>query len=272
VLSIAAISVLLLPVTAFVLLGHADPAGWIPRPSVKRVEFLIYSLLGGDNISGARVYEYPALAVATIAFVASVRRTQGWRYALVVSGALLPIVLVLAVSLIKPFFVDKYLVEGLPFAVLLLAVGLAYLRPRVLSLGVTIYLLAFSTHALLAYYRTSDKDDWRAATRYILASAKPGDGVVLFPHYESAPFDYYRASIDTTGGTAPAVAQLADVIPALQQHFRRVWSVYNPNGVADPDSPDSLSHRFPVLSDSQFPGIRVTLYDTRRTLPDTTRR
>jgi hypothetical protein len=177
---------------------------------------------------------------------------------------------VLAVSLVKPIFVDKYLVECLPFAVLLLAVGLDYLRPRALSLGVTIYLLALSTHALLAYYRTSDKDDWRAATRYIFASAKPGDGVVLFPHYELAPFDYYRTSIDTTN-IAPPVADLAEGIPALQQHFSRVWSVYSPNGVADRDSPDALSRRFPVLSASQFPGIRVTLYDTRRSLPDTTR-
>jgi uncharacterized membrane protein len=275
-LSIAAICVLLLPVAAFVLLGHADPAGWIPHPSVKRVEFLIYSLLGGDNSPGARVYEYPVLVVAIFASAASVRtawranrrETQGWRYALVVCGAILPIVLVLAVSLIKPFFVDKYLVECLPFVVLLLAVGLDHVRPRALSLGATIYILALSAHALATYYRKSDKDDWRAATRYILASAKPEDGVVLFPHYESAPFDYYRASLDTTA-TAPAVADLAGGIPALQQHFSRVWSVYSPNGIADRDSPDSLSRRFPVLGDSQFVGIRVTLYDTRGALPDT---
>ena len=271
-LSAMAICILLIPVAAFVVLGHADPATWIPQPSVRRVEFLIYSLLGGDNSSGARVYAYPAYAAAILASGArvraawqpDVRATQAWRYALVVGGAALPILLVLAVSIIKPIFVDKYLIECLPFVVLFLAVGLSRL-PRALSFGAMILILALSTHALSAYYGDSDKDDWRAATRYVLASARPEDGVLFIPAYAVAPFDYYRALADLPSG-APRVADLAEGTDVLQRRFSRVWRIYTPNGVDGGDSGDSLTLRYPVVADRQFVGIRVTLYDTGRSV------
>jgi 4-amino-4-deoxy-L-arabinose transferase-like glycosyltransferase len=269
-LSIAGMCILLVPLAAFVLLGRADPAGWIPNPNVERVEFLIYSLLGGDNSSGARVFAYPAYAAAIVASGASVRATwrvnrreqDAWQYGLVATCAILPILVVLAVSLIKPIFVDKYLIECLPFAVLLLAVGLERLRPRALSLGALLFILGISTHALVGYYRQSDKDDWRAATRYVLASARAGDAALFFPSYVVAPFDYYRASADTTA-SALAIITLEQGRTANRDHNGRLWALFNQDGDAGTAVRDSLSEHYRTLSDRQFTGVRVVLYDTR---------
>ena len=277
-LSVVAIGVLLLPLAAFVLLGHADPATWIPAPSWKRVEYLVYSLLGGDNTHGARIVAWPVYAAVLIAAAASARdawRAHGrgheaWHYALVLSGAALPIVLVLAVSIIKPIFVDKYLAECLPFVVLLVAVGVERIRPRALSVGALLLLLAISAHALVGYYRSSGKDDWRAATRYILDSAQEGDAALFFPRFGVDPFEYYRVQRDSSAHEVrvifPGTLGQDDVgaaISSVQHRYGRLWAVFNEDGDAGAAVRDSLRRRYRVESDRQFTGVRVVLYDTR---------
>ena len=277
-LSAVAIGILLVPLAAFVLLGHADPAGWIPTPSWKRVEYLVYSLLGGDNRHGARIVAWPVYVVVLIAAAASARAAwrvrahehEAWHYALAVSGAALPIVLVLAASIIKPIFVDKYLMECLPFAVLLVAVGVERLRPRALRFGALLVLVAISAHALTGYYRGSDKDDWRAATRYVLDSAQDGDALMFFPRYGVDPFEYYRVQRGSSAREPsviyPGVFGEGDVgaaITGVQHRYERLWAVFNQDGDEGAAVRDSLRSRYRVESDRQFTGVRVVLYDTR---------
>jgi hypothetical protein len=275
---VVAIVVLLLPLAAFVLLGHADPAGWIPAPSWKRVEYLVYSLLGGDNSHGARILAWPVYAVVLFAAAMSAgaawrmhgHEPRGWHHTLVVCGAALPIVLVLAASIIKPIFVDKYLMECLPFVVLLLAVGVERIRPRALSVGVLLMLLAVSAHALVLYYRSSDKDDWRAATRYVLHSAHDGDAALFFPRFGIDPFRYYLARRDSSARGVSVVypgtfgeGDVNKAISGVQHRYDRLWAVFNQDGDAGAVVRDSLSRRYRVESDRQFTGVRVVLYDTR---------
>jgi mannosyltransferase len=279
-LSAFAIGVLLVPLAAFVLLGHADPAEWIPTPSWKRVEFLVYSLLGGDNTHGARIFAWPVYAAVLIAAAASTRDAwrmregerarEAWHYTLVVSGAALPILLVLVASIFKPIFVDKYLMECLPFVVLLVAVGVERVRPRALSLGATILLLTISAHALVGYYRSSDKDDWRSATRYVLDSSRAGDAVLFYPSYAVAPFDYYRALRDSSAHDIRVVypgtfgeGDVGAAVSGVQHRYDRLWAVFNQDGDSGAVVRDSLGRRYRVESDSQFTGVRVVLYDTR---------
>ncbi len=278
VLSAAAIGILLVPLAAFVLLGHADPAGWIAQPNSRSVGHLVYSLLGGEKRAGARPLAYAAYAVALVASGAAARAAwrgrrhdpSAWHYALVIAGATLPIIHVLAASIVKPIFVDKYLIECLPFTVLLLAVGLDRLRPRALSLGTSIVILALSARGVVGYYRRPDKADWRAATHYVLDSARSGDAALFFPRYMVAPFDYYRASLHTTANAVAVVypgelgsGDVADALSHLPHRYGRLWAVFNQDGDSGAVVRDSLLRRYPVVSDRQFTGVRVVLYDTR---------
>jgi len=276
--SVCAIAILLVPLAAFVLLGHADPAGWIPFPTVKRVEYLVYSLIGGDNTPGARLFAYPVFAVVLISAGAVARRA--WRargneleaehYALVIAGATLPIVLVLAASVIKPYFVDKYLIECLPFAALFVAIGVNGLRPRAVALGALSLTLLFSAHGTARYLSHPDKDDWRAATHFVRSSSRPGDAALFFPHYVVTPFEYYSVAFDSSRDNVevvyPGTFGDGDVFGALamvQHRYDRLWALFNEDGDAGVVVRDSLAHRYPVLSDRQFTGVRVVLYDTR---------
>ena len=283
-ISVIAIGILLVPLATFVLLGHADPANWISVPTVKRVEYLVYSLLGGDNTHGARIVAWPIYVVVLIAAGAGARRAwrgrgngiDAQRYALIFAGATLPIVLVLAVSLFKPIFVDKYLMESLPFAVLLIAIGVTELRPGALSWSALLLALLLSAHGTTNYYRHPDKDDWRAATRYVLASAHPGDAALFFPRYVIAPFEYYRTRFDSSATRANGAKSVAVVYPGtlgegdvgsavsgVQHRYGRLWAVFNQDGDAGIAVRDSLARRYPMVSDRQFTGVRVVLYDTR---------
>jgi mannosyltransferase len=283
-IAVIAIGMLLVPLAAFVLLGHADPANWISVPTAKRVEYLVYSLLGGDNTHGARIVAWPIYVLVLIAAGAGARRAwrargngiDAQRYALIFAGAALPIVLVLAVSFFKPIFVDKYLMESLPFAVLLIAIGVTELRPRALSWGALLLALLLSAHGTVNYYRHPDKDDWRAATRYVLASAQPGDAALFFPRYVIAPFEYYRARFDSSAMSANSAKKVAIVYPGtfgeedvgiavsgVQHRYGRLWAVFNQDGDAGVALRDSLARHYPLVSDRQFTGVRVVLYDTR---------
>ncbi len=277
-LAVVAIGILLLPLAAFVLLGHADSATWIPRTTFRRVDYLVYSLLGGGSSVGEHKLEFVPYAAVLFAAGVSARaawRTQRrerdtWHYALVIGGAALPIIFVLTISLFKPIFVDKYLIECLPFTVLLVAVGIDRLRPRTLSLAALVVTLVISVHALVGYYRRSDKDDWRAATRYVLGSARPGDAALFFPSFVVAPFDYYRAGFDATAGSVEVIypgtlgdEDVGDVLTRLPARYRRLWAVFNQDGEAGGALRDSLSGRYRMESDRQFTGVRVVLYDTR---------
>lgn len=276
--SAAAICIFLVPIAAFVLLGHADSAEWISKPTVRRVEYLVYSIMGGDNTSGARLFAYPVYAVVLFAAGAAARRM--WRtpaherdvehLALVIAGASLPIVLVLAVSVVKPIFVDKYLMECLPFAVLLLAIGVDALRPRALAYGALFFMLVLSAHGTAEYFRHTDKDDWRSATRYVFASAHSGDAALFFPRYTVTPFEYYRAPFDSSATRVAVVypgilgdGDVGTALSAVRHRYSRLWAVFNQDGKAGVVVRDSLARRYPLLGDRQFTGVRVLLYDTR---------
>jgi len=277
-LSAAAICVLLVPIAAFVLLGHADSAEWISKPTVKRVEYFVYSILGGDNTTGARLFAYPVYGVVLFAAGASARRI--WRaraherdaanVALLLAGATLPILLVLAVSVVKPIFVDKYLMECLPFAVLLMAIGVNALRPPALAYGALFLALVLSAHGTAEYFRHTDKDDWRAATRYVLASARSGDAALFFPRYTVTPFEYYRAPFDSSATRVAVVypgtlgdGDVVTVLSAVRHRYNRMWALFNQDGMAGVAVRDSLARRYPLLGERQFRGVRVVLYDTR---------
>jgi mannosyltransferase len=278
-LAIAAVCILLLPLAAFVVLGHADPAEWIPTPDFRRIDFLIFSLLGAGSARGEHAREFLPYAVALCGSVLAIRdgrrrielgRTR-WHFALVVAGATLPIALVLLVSIFKPIFVDKYLIECLPFVVLLLAIGIERLRPRWLSLLTLLSILAICAVGLAKYYGgSSTRDDWRAASRYIVSSARPGDAALFYPSFTSAPFEYYRARLAATSSAAPAASPrdlgddaLRDALAPGPHSYSRLWAVFNHEGDSGRVVRDSLAARYPVLSERQFTGLRVMLFDTR---------
>ncbi|HUI83327.1 MAG TPA: hypothetical protein VL240_03840, partial [Candidatus Binatia bacterium] len=113
-----------------------------------------------------------------------------WRGALLVSWAVLPAVLLALISIREPLFVQRYLIFSLPATVMLAGRGMVALPTRRLGLWLVLALCALSVVNIFLGYR-KPREDWRSATAAVLASAAPGDAVVIFPFFARTGFDYY---------------------------------------------------------------------------------
>jgi hypothetical protein len=103
---------------------------------------------------------------------------------------LAPFALVLGGSLVKPLFVNRYLIVALLGLFLLAGAGLSRLRPGIAVATVLVFVAA-SLPGLVAWYTTDDREDWRGAAALVRRSALPDDvvvvsrlGVPVFSHYE----------------------------------------------------------------------------------------
>ena len=165
---------------------------WMPKPTPKQL-LHVALFLGGSG------EKFVLAAVLWIAAVIAIRRerddesTPGsyWRGMLVISWGVVPVLLTAIVSLRHPIFVQRYMIFGLPGTVMLAGRGVPALPKRRLGVWLVIALCLTSIPTLVLSYR-KPREDWRNATKVVLASAQPGDAVVIYPFYAIVGFDYYR--------------------------------------------------------------------------------
>jgi mannosyltransferase len=140
-----------------------------------------------------------------------------WRSWLVLLWAGLPILLVVAVSFVKPLLVARYLVGSLPAIVLVAAAGLASLRPAAGRAAVALLVVA-SAVVLGFLYTGPDREDWRGATRYLATETGPGDRVYAAIEFglpgvslPTVGLDYYGDRVDPPLEARPATGE--DLMP-----------------------------------------------------------
>jgi hypothetical protein len=198
---------------------------------------------------------------------------------------LVPIVLTLTFSLIKPVFLPRYLVMCMPAVVLLASSGLCRLRPRWMTILILAAMLGLSARGLQRYYRADfdiAREDWRGATQYLLSNSLPGDGVLFHSAQARLPFEYYADS-------QPGRRQINVLFPAYADklsyrdflanaknaplaefsgRYQRIWLVLAHNQLKDgePDLTtrnieDVLGRRYTLRRRINLPGsIALLLY------------
>jgi mannosyltransferase len=168
---------------------HSNAAAaidWIQRPTAGDVVSLL------DQFAGRHTVLLVALlALCGLGVVAALRRRPAWPVGFVAAWFVVPIVLAFAVSMVKPVFVSYYLIVCVPAFVLLAATGIAQLRPRVIGVLTASLIALLSGSRVVDYYGREVTENWREATRFVLAEQQPGDAVMFFPRYAPASFDYY---------------------------------------------------------------------------------
>jgi mannosyltransferase len=169
---------------------------WIQRPTAGDVVRLL------DQFAGRHTLLMVALlTLGGVAIVAALRRHPGWPVGFVAAWFTVPIVLSLAVSMVKPVFVSYYLIVCVPAFVLLAAAGIAQLRPHVMGVLAASLLAILSGSRVVAYYGREVSENWREATRFVLAEQQPGDAIMFFPAYAPASFAYYVRRQEVAGPT-----------------------------------------------------------------------
>lgn len=206
--STAMIGALASPVGILILNRMQEPSAplaWVHKPTFGTVCRVFWSLSGGTF--GLRSALVVGMLLTTSYFVvclialldgmkvwrASGRSFAAWRLGLPFSCLMIPITLSLAVSFVKPVFVDRYLIICLPALTLMAAKGIQSIKPRWSAVAVAASIASLAIVATVPYYQfRSHNREWKTATGYILEQAQPGDAIIFFVAPGRLLFDYYR--------------------------------------------------------------------------------
>jgi mannosyltransferase len=283
------IALLVSPAVAFVATTGIGPLRWVQRPGPKDLWVFALHLAGngGPLLLGAFV---AACLTALLPGLRRARRVtwESWRYRFLVLWLVFPILLVLGLSFAKPLFVPRYFIFCLPALLLLVAYGVARLGRAWLIVPAALFFLVLSFRGTMGYYKRDldiQRDDWRAATSYLLTHAEPGDGLLFHVPMGRMPFEFYH-SVLGPAPTGPAVlyphhgdhlsfldfvekpndAELERLLP----NYPRAWLVLTyaetQSGLPDSRSVELsklLEKAYPTVERRDFPEIEILLYTKR---------
>jgi hypothetical protein len=279
------IATLLLPLAVFVVATRHGNIDWLATA----VPYVLSHLLGllGTPV-GMLGIAYVAVLL-TMGWAASrvLRRSHGsrdrWPYALLVLWIAAPVVIPIVLSLmIKPVFDPRYAAVSIPAIALLGGAIVDQLPGRRVSLATLAAILVIEAAGTAIYFARFQKEDWRDATRTVLATARPGDVVVFYAPYVRRPYDYYADRARGAGADNPQIlypsASYAELRPAggitlslpeavaRAQQAARVWLIWSHAGsdTACRRTVDvTLRAAHHAVRGFTFQGIDVSLYSDR---------
>jgi hypothetical protein len=208
---------------------------------------------------------YVALALFVIGSV-FVWRRYSRRAAPLLLVVWISIAVASGLAAIADLYKPRYLAAFAPVTLALLA-GIIGIPSRPAIRGAALAgLVILSVGGILNDLDHSIRDDWVAATDFVVAHEQPGDLVVVIPDWGQEAFRYhYRGQADVIG-VLPAVIEELDldaILGPLVEGRQRVWYVNYQPEVSHPDElADSWFRAQAVTVTEVFPaGMAVKLYD-----------
>jgi mannosyltransferase len=201
-------------------------------------------------------------------------------------------ILLIESILLRPLYVDRYVLYGEAGAALLAGAGLYRIgrwigdttdRPALVWLPGVIVCLCVLVLQLAPQHHVrrpgSRRYDYGGPSRYVGANARPGDGIIFFgKFYRKAKLGYpgdFRHTIDFTQAASPLQVgnfqgrdKPVGVTLPLMLGYRRIWvfgarpSLRRPEAELRAES-TVLLHRYVLIRRQQFHGILVTLWQRR---------
>jgi uncharacterized membrane protein len=231
-------------------------------------------------MSGSQVLHYPAFALVLLAFAWLWQRSRPhfWHLACVM---LLPILVMGAYSyFVKPVFLSRLFEWLAPLTMVLMALGIASLRPS-WRLPALALVLALSAWGVASFYR-SQTENWREMLAQLRHEARPDDLVLAFPNEVQMPVAYYMkdspsvtylpapfpalglARRYTGNAGAPNIApEDAARLRTLLPGHRRVWLIERRADLYDPDGivMRELGSRLRLVRKTAGNGADISLYE-----------
>jgi hypothetical protein len=187
VVRLACVGLLSLPLAIFVVFRDAGQVSHLTRPTPADVKEALTQLAGG---TGPLLLLYGlAVLVAVGSWLRGAAWRRRWPMAVAVTWAATPILGAVAISLVKPLFAPRFLTIALPGIALVVAAGLARLRPPAMLAGLV--LVATLSVVQVARVQGTPQEDFRAATAFVLEREAPGDAIAFYRTSRRIPFEYY---------------------------------------------------------------------------------
>jgi hypothetical protein len=178
-----------------VLYGFAHRGGlnWVPAMSSSGLLYSATVFSGNNAILMGTFALLVAFAIwrAAKTISANGRSLASWNIGAPLCWLLFMPGLLLAVSMIKPMLVARYLLLVLPALAIVAATALAELKPVAASALAVVLSLVLLEATLAGKSIEQPHQDWRNAGRYVATHAAAGDGAVFLPDIGRAPFNWY---------------------------------------------------------------------------------
>jgi mannosyltransferase len=173
--------------------SEVSETAWIPFPSA---EYAASALVGVSGIAGLGML-LAAAGLLTLWHAGKVDLAvwlATWAYG--------PFAFALLISLVRPAFLDRYLVISTPAFAMLASVAVFGLTSR-LRAGVVVASALATAVALTAWYGTAEEgnwrgEDWRSAVAMVNARESEADAVVVVPWWTHDAAEYYGAPAEDT--------------------------------------------------------------------------
>jgi len=174
---------------AFFRARQTPAENWLARPSPEDAARTLLDISGAVGVG---------LALALIGLFMLRRQGRGGDALWLGTWAFAPFALALAASLIRPVFLDRYLITAAPAFALLAAAALFAVSRRVA--GVLVAVAVAATIAGLAHWYAFGADNWRGegwrnAVATVERQAGPGDAIVVVPWWAAPAATYYGAPV-----------------------------------------------------------------------------
>ena len=255
----AAIGSLCLPLFAILLWQDSGQIDWIPAMTPEWMASVLVSAAGGTT--AITVF----LAVGVAGGLLAWGRDPNPPMTLVAAWVLLPFAALVAVSLVKPLLIARYLLPFLPGVALLAGVGLVRfpkVRPPVAA-AVAAIGLVIGVAAVGAWYQRPTPA-WRELTAFMARVRGPHDIALYDQPAAWPPVEYYAARLEPPLTVPPRVDP-----DRLKEHTgRALWIVVFQ---LDPPERAELDRRIAVdwelVRSTGFDGVSLRRYLPRRGTP-----
>ena len=240
---VSLVSIGLLSIPMLLVSLHGPKTGWLPVPQLRDIYnlFVVYS--ANSKFYMLALFGFCALGLGVAVLVSlpegkqvleqfalyksSDDKRNGMleQYLPVAYGLLCWVVVPVVFSYVVSqgstrLFSTRYLVTILPALFLLVGLGVASLRWRVVQVGLALALLLFALHYVPAYYNGAQIEDWNSTVHWLQQRYQPGDGLVC---YDSDVEQGCQVSVEYYLHAYPSVAHFTGDFPG---EFS--WSNFGP--------------------------------------------
>ena len=285
------IGILSAPALLFATTTGVGPLSWIKRPGLRSL-YEYYDHMAGNGGVFLLLAYLLACGAALAPFGRELFRRRvpwpTWRYQFLLLWLLFPLAFTFVVSIVRPMFVARYFVFCLPALIILAAAGLARIPRTWLLAPALVLFLGLSLKGTLSYYDHDfdlERDDWRAASYYVLDHSRSGDVIMFHIAMSRMPYEFYK-SVHPGHTPGPDVVYPAregrinyrdfmgkpskDLIESAPRRYDRVWVVLKDNQTKSGDldaTTETLNQIFAANyvheRTTEFPGVEVRLYNDR---------
>jgi hypothetical protein len=241
--------------------------GWLPKPSIDSLTQTFSAFTGLEHAGLPYWVLIFWAAVAILPLLKRRKTSPRVTNTMVGDGTLIwlwlvaPILAPMVISLLyTPIYMPKYAIETSPALYIILARGLVSVRPGRTYIPLIACAVLLSAAGAAGYFGKPQKEQWRDATAYVEANAKPLDKIVFSDCLRQYAFEYYAGH---GIGQASACAPNPSKLYSLADGTSRIWLINAPYKDVLSYPGDEFDGGYEVRSETKYVGIDIRLYEPK---------